>query len=350
MFFVSKYQCLFSLISPIQTTFFCTLMVYYFFLVLTSFLQVFAAVVALKLMRITKYNVSWLLISLGLVIMSVRSVINIVRVFVPDFGPSTNVLFEWGGILVSLCFAIGVYMIRHIFIYNRMASVKERSYEKRMLRTVVQTEEHERQRFAAELHDGLGPQLSLIKMNFSAVASDIKDEEVRRNLERSIAEAIATVREVSNNLSPHILSNFGLAKAIDNFIYKVNKPDEMVVKSDMQIADKRYQSTKEIVIYRVFCELFNNTLKHAQATEIAFSIYENKGDLVLDYTDNGIGFNPEELDVRKFGMGYYNIMSRVTSLKGTVQFCDERNVDKTGLQVTIKLPIDERRNEDMAGR
>ncbi len=317
-------------------------MVYYFFLVLTSFLQVFAAVVALKLMKITKLNVSWLLISLGLVVMSVRSVINIIRVFVPDFGPSTNVLFEWGGIIVSLCFAIGVYMIRQIFIYNRMASVKERAYEKRLLRTIVQTEESERQRFAAELHDGLGPQLSLIKMNFSAVASDIKDEEVRRNLERSIAETIASVREISNNLSPHILSNFGIEKAIANFITRISLPDDMNVKRDIRIGDKRYQSTKEIVIYRVFCELFNNTLRHAHANEISFSIYEENEELVLDYADNGIGFNPDELDVRKFGMGYYNIVSRVSSLKGTVKFDSPKKSGETGLAVRIKLPIDER--------
>lgn len=313
-------------------------MVYHLFLVITCFLQVFAAVIAIKLTRVTKYNVSWMLICAGLVTMSVRSIINIVKLFVPDFGPEGSEVYAWGGIFVSFCFAIGVYMIKHIFIYIRKANVKERAYEKRLLRTMIQAEENERKRFATELHDGLGPLLSSIKMNFSAISKDIQDQDVRRNMEQAIAEAITTVREVSNNLSPHILSNFGLDKAVRNFLAKMNIPREVSVDYTISICDRRYHSTKEIVMYRVFCELVNNTLRHAHATHISFSLSEEDNKIVLHYSDNGIGFEPNQMDDKNFGMGYYNVLSRVTSLKGSVDYSKPEGEGKRGLVVTVKIP------------
>ncbi len=315
-------------------------MVYYIFLVITCFLQVFAAVVAIRLTRLTKLNFSWILICAGLVTMSARSVIDIIKIFIPEFGFDSHEPYSWGGIFVSFCFAIGVYMIQKIFIQIRIADVKHRAYEKRLLKTVIQTEENERKRFATELHDGLGPLLSSIKMGFSAIANDIQDKEIRQNMEHAISEAIMTVREVSNNLSPHILNNFGLENAIRNFLGKITIPKGFVVDYKMTLGEKRYPNTKEIVLYRVFCELFNNTLRHAQATEIHFSLSEDAGILTLHYTDNGIGFNPEQRDESTMGMGYYNIVSRVSSLKGNAEFSSLEN--GSGLKVLICIPIDDK--------
>lgn len=315
-------------------------MVYYTFLIITCFLQVFAAVVAIRLTRLTKLNFSWILICAGLATMSARSIINIIQIFVPDFGFDSNEPYSWGGFFVSFCFAIGVYMIQKIFIQIRIADVKQRAYEKRLLKTMIQTEEDQRKRFATELHDGLGPLLSSIKMGFSAIANDIQNKEIRQNLEQAISEAIMTVREVSNNLSPHILNNFGLENAIRNFLGKIAIPKGFVVDYKMSIGDKRYTNTKEIVLYRVFCELFNNTLRHAQATEIHFTLSEHDGIIALNYTDNGIGFNPTQRDDTTLGLGYYNIVSRVSSLKGQAKFSTLEN--GSGLNVVIEIPADDK--------
>lgn len=340
-------------------------MAYNVFLFIACFLQVFAAVIAIRLTRVTKLNVSWILICIALITMAVRSIIGIVGLFGFDIGFDPQTAYDWGGVFISFCFAIGVFMIQKIFLYIRIANVKQRTYEKRLMRTMIQTEERERKRFATELHDGLGPILSSIKMNFSAIAGDIADKEVRKNLEQAIAEAIITVREVSNNISPHVLNNFGIDNAIRNFLGKISLPKGFDVDYNMSIGDKRYSSTKEIVIYRVFCELFNNTLRHAQATKVQFSIDEVDGMICLKYEDNGIGFDPSQLSEEKMGMGYFNIVSRVSSLKGTTLFksgrgaegnesdyqmlkgstSDAPNIvasDKKGTYVEINIPADDK--------
>lgn len=312
-------------------------MVYNISLVIVCILQLFAAVTAISLVRWTKYNVSWILICAGLVTLSIRSVCDIVGLFVPEFGFKNPMTYSWGGIFVSLCFAIGVFLIKKIFIYIRVADVQQRTFEKRLLKSVLQAEENERKRFATELHDGLGPLLSSIKMGFSAIKTDIKDEEVRNNLEYAIAEAITTVREVSNNLSPHVLNSFGLEKAIKNFINTLTLPSSFKISYNMQLGDKRYSQTKEIVVYRVFCELLTNTLRHAEATEVDFELLEENKELVLRFHDNGIGFDPERENLK--GSGYYNIISRVSSLKGQTTFRrgEEANNER-GTFVEVRIP------------
>lgn len=291
-----------------------------FFWFLNCAMQVFAAVMAIKLTRLTKMNLSWIIICVGLVVMSSRSIIQIVNVFIPGFGFDSHEPYTIGNLVVSFCFAVGVFMIKKMFVVLNEAETRQREYDKMLLNTAIMTEENERRRFATELHDGLGPLLSSIKMGFSAVADDISDVAVRQNLELAINEAITTVREVSNNMSPHILTNLGLHRAIVNFIGKIAFPKDMSVSYNISIGDKRYPATNEIVLYRVFCELVNNTLKHSGATAINFRIDEDGDLLRLTYKDNGTGFDPQRVAEQRQGMGLYNIVSRVTSIKGSYSF------------------------------
>ena len=290
-------------------------------------LQVFAAVMAIKLTKLTKLNFSWILICAGLVIMSLRSLIQIADFIFPEFNYNFDIdmgshtQLTIGNLVVSICFAVGVFMIKKMFVLLNETQTRQREFEKTLLNTTITTEENERRRFATELHDGLGPILSSIKMGFSAIADDISDKAVRGNLELAINEAITTVREISNNMSPHILVNFGLRRAIMNFLSKITFPKDTRLSYNIGIEDKRYAATVEIVMYRVFCELTNNTLKHAGATAINFRLEDNGKEITLKYKDNGTGFTPDKLtDEQRQGMGLYNIMSRVTSLKGTYSF------------------------------
>ncbi len=311
-------------------------------------LQIFAAVLAIKLTRLTKLNASWLFICFGLVVMATRSIIQIINSFVPSFGFDTHEPYTIGSLLVSISLAVGVFLIKKMFVMLNQSRARQQEYEKLLLNTTIMTEENERRRFATELHDGLGPLLSTIKMGFSVIADDITDKEVRRNLEQAITEAVTTVREISNSMSPHILSNMGLRRAIINFLGKIPFAKDMNVSYDIRLADRRYPPMKEIVVYRIFCELVNNTIKHANATAINFQLEEVGGNLHLVYKDNGIGFDVEKVSSQQqTGIGIYNIISRVTSIKGTYSFksladsADTKLPDykEHGVIVEITIPI-----------
>ena len=193
-------------------------------------------------------------------------------------------------------------VINDMGIITNYIAVKEDITEKkeadrRILQAIIDTEENERKRFSRELHDGLGPIMSAVKLYFHLL-SENKEPEKKSNLmnrgNRSIDEAILLLREISNNLSPMVLSNFGIVSAIKNFINLLNETEKLFIDFTYN-TDKRYDKNIEITLYRITTELINNTMKYAGANkaEVKLNYLHESSLIVLEYKDFGKGFNPE---------------------------------------------------------
>lgn len=248
-------------------------------------------------------------------------------------------IFVWMGVVTSLAFAIGVFMIQKIFKYMKRVEDSRRQTEKMFLNTIIQTEEKERKRFAKDLHDGLGPLLSTVKMSVSSLAQMKHDDisrEIVENTEIVINEAIKSLKEISDNLSPHILNNFGLVRALNNFSNKINVARTIKINLESDLKDERFDSNVEVVLYRVVCELINNTIKHAKAKKIDISLTKDGEYLTIVYKDDGKGFDVSKVidQPTGTGMGFSNIYSRINSLKGEIKIESEH---KKGTFVTIKV-------------
>lgn len=286
-------------------------------LILAIVLQLFAAGVAVRLTRTTKFNSSWILITIALVIMVFLRYAEFSEVIDKKYQIDIPAdLLVWLGVLTSLCFAAGVFMIRKILVYIAQMEQKRRTSEKRILNAIIQAEERERQRFSKELHDGMGPLLSSVKMSVSALArmdNNTVQKEIIANADFVLNEAIKSVKEISNNLSPHILNNFGVARALNSFIQKLSLPDKTKVLFRTNLKGERFAADTEVVMYRVVCELINNSLKHADASRIEVDIKLENDHIIINFEDNGIGFDTSK---EYTGMGLSNIASRIGSLKG----------------------------------
>jgi signal transduction histidine kinase len=209
-----------------------------------------------------------------------------------------------------------------------------------MIEAVILTEEKERKRIASDLHDGLGPVLSAINLFYQAYidAPDGKSKvEIETKLKDIIQNSISDVSRISHNISPHILENYGLTTAIENFINQVNISQNIKFDADFENIG-RFDLKKELTIYRSIIELINNTIKHAGASMIALKILIEKDLLVVKYTDNGKGFNIDEKLHSKTGMGLKNIHSRIQSLNGNISF-DSSNI--SGTKIKIEIPYSE---------
>jgi signal transduction histidine kinase len=289
--------------------------------IVSILLQLVAAVVAIRLIRATKYNASWILISIALTIMTLTRIGDFVRFIIgKDFALSVEVIV-WLGILVSLCFTIGVFMIPKVLNYIFDMERQKRISSERIVNIVIQTEERERMRFSKDIHDGLGPLLSSAKMSVSALAStQMTDEqtEIIKNTNMVIDEAVKSLKLISNNLSPHILNNFGIERAVENFIRKFERICDSKITFVSNLKHIRLQSNIEIILYRIICEMINNTIKHSGATEAYIELKLNDTELELIYKDNGCGFDVDAVTHNNSGMGLSNIISRVESIKGEV--------------------------------
>jgi signal transduction histidine kinase len=127
-------------------------------------------------------------------------------------------------------------------------------------------------------------------------------------------------------------------KAIRNFVNKVHQSKGMKVAFKTTVMDVRFSTGVEVVVYRSVCELINNSIKHSGASKVNIDLTASEKDIILNYRDNGVGFNTESLfiDEKVGGTGYFNMLSRVQSLKGTFEVFSDK--DK-GVLVAISVPV-----------
>jgi signal transduction histidine kinase len=300
-------------------------------LIISIVLQLIAVVIALRLTKVTKYKISWILISLGFVFMAVRRFIDLVQFMQKKPIDHLNLLNDWIAVIVSILISLGVIIIPEIFNYIKKEEHTRKIAERKVLSAVLRTEEKERKRFANDLHDGLGPLLSTIKMSLSALVKseqNLPKLDIIKNAEKVTEEAIASIKNISANLSPHILINFGLTSAIKSFTDKIKQSKIIDIDFRSNTYDQRFENEIETVIYRSVCELVNNTIKHANASDITINLNYNTHSKIIDllYDDNGIGCNVEEILKGQIeGMGLQNISSRISSINGFLEIESSKN-------------------------
>lgn len=289
-------------------------------IIISIILQTLATIAAIRLVRMTKYNSVWILLIIAMTAMSFTRYGQYIQIFVDDSNFKVpNDLFIWMGAIASLCLAVGVLYAHKLFTYISHLDRQRKLTNKRIVAAVLRTEERFRARYSRELHDGMGPLLSSAKMSMSVLAKRSHSDEDRALIDSTsavIEEAIRSLREISNNLSPQILSDFGLARGIKNFINKNPQLQSIDVQFRTNLRRERFDRDTEVILYRVVCELLNNSIKHSGCKRIEISLIYSNDRLHLDYSDNGCGFKPQA--VMDCGMGMSNITSRINSISGSV--------------------------------
>jgi signal transduction histidine kinase len=308
-------------------------------LLLSIAMQIATAMIAIGLIKKTKFNISWILISAALLMMAVRLLYELPQVVdgvIVDsvFGKAIS----WIGVLISLCFLVGIAFINKIFNKIIEADILRTEMDKKVLDAIIKTEESERKRVAKELHDGLGPLISNLKMSISALSipENSDQKEMVRNMKQVVNESLSTIREISNNLSPHVLESFGLLSALKAFTGKIAESKIITVEIEGNIQDRRFSQNIEITIYRVLCELINNTIRHSGANSVFIRLIEADGYLFISYRDNGIGLPPGIGLSGHPGMGFSNIESRLKAANGRIEL---NTPDFKGFSVSITCPI-----------
>lgn len=214
--------------------------------------------------------------------------------------------------------------------------VKERE---RGLGAVFDATEEERKRIAKDLHDGIGQQLSGLKLGWESLRekfeASIPSESTRfQHLTKVLDEAAKDVRSISHQMMPKALQERGLLPAIDDMLRKSLGIGKINYRFEhFRVEDERYNERIELGLYRICQELVNNIIKHSNASEVVVQLFRNKNNLILMVEDNGRGFDPTQ---KRNGIGLTNIASRLSTVDGEVNWVPGPG---SGMVATVKVPL-----------
>jgi PAS domain S-box-containing protein len=231
------------------------------------------------------------------------------------------------------------YVAKEKVIYGVVHDITDRKQtQKNTVKAIILTEEKERAYFSKELHDGLGPLLSAIKL-YLQWSERPKSEDARVEIihkaEDILEEALTTVKEISNKLSPHLLNYYGLTAAIQSFVDKVDETAALKISFESNVTI-RLGNEIEAAFYRATIECINNSLKYAKAQNINIILDYTDDLLQLQYTDDGIGFNLEETLAVKKGLGSYNLQNRIQTIGGKINMYSSPG-NGVNYQIVVKL-------------
>ena len=136
------------------------------------------------------------------------------------------------------------------------------------------------------------------------------------------------------DLSPKLLEMHGFSAAVSELVDRLNKMQLFVISVYIEPELKRFEKKHELILYRITQELLNNSIKHAACTEINLQLFYREGKLVLNYDDNGKGFNVA--DKMENGYGLSNIKTRASLLNGSVKWESKPGY---GVNVIVEIPF-----------
>jgi len=242
--------------------------------------------------------------------------------------------------MLLLVGAIGIFIL---FYQKRMFKMRlknietEQEYEQNMIKAQLKSQEQERNRIGADLHDSLGSLLWAAKINSSFIqrTTDLQGEAKKSydELIQILDQSIESVRRISWELTPEAFQYIGFSKSVEKLCQRFNQQHLTV--SFTEMGTYNWNNDDAIHAYRIIQELVSNSIKHANATLLNVSIQWMENRLLIFVQDNGIGFT---LDGNRTGVGWWNIQQRIKRLNAQISM----GIPPThqGSRISIIIPLE----------
>mgnify|MGYP001812819683 CR=1 FL=1 len=210
---------------------------------------------------------------------------------------------------------------------------KEKAAQQLAKKSLITGQENERQRLARELHDGLGPLLTSLKLTIQSLDLPV---ETRNKTSTVLDHTIAEIRRMTYDLMPPALTDFGVGKVLFHFLELIRQSSDMEIHYEdcTKSAGSKITTEMNICLFRVCQELVHNALKHSGASKMALTITEFNHKVSVYYMDNGRGFDVEETTQ---GSGLKNIRERIAVFDGYLHIASSNQ----GTEVEIEISFNE---------
>lgn len=225
---------------------------------------------------------------------------------------------------------------------------KLKEAEKSSMKLIIEGEDREKIRIASELHDGLGQYLSAALMNFNSIKDEIgnlKEKSTDRfaNGLNFLNHAIIESRNLTGNLIPKIINDFGLIESLDMLVRKLNEGSATTFKFIHKEINLQMDKNTELHCYRMCQECLNNIIKHANANQAVMHILGSEEAIHITCEDDGKGFviNAQLQDMTSYGL--QSLYHRTKLLDGNISI--ESKPGK-GTMISIDIPLTNQSNHE----
>ena len=230
-------------------------------------------------------------------------------------------LMIFGGVGLSLLF-LSIYLYR-----NRVFLLRNKKLQQSFLQELLQTQERVSKRISKDLHDSVGQSLLLIKNR----VMQSKDEQTAKVVDNVIDE----VRSISRSLHPFKLEELGLTVTLESSVEMIDENYDIFISADIDNIDQVFDPEKEINIYRLVQESFNNILKHSNARSAEIRVNNKENDVEIVIKDNGKGFDVSQEKTAISKIGLKTLSERSKFLKASFKILSE--IDQ-GTTLIFKIP------------
>ena len=235
-----------------------------------------------------------------------------------------------------------------LFLYQkkRLAFIRnfeqaKLDYERNLLKTQLEIQEHTFQNISREIHDNISLSLTLAKLTLNTLHSDDRYslEESVQNSVNLISNANKDLSNISKSLNSEVISSHGLISALEIEIEKIKKCSNYEISFDVNGSPVFLDPRKELILFRISQEALNNILKHAYANSIRLQLSYNTTAVDLKIEDDGIGFDLEEVSHHHnqiLKAGLTNMKSRADLINAV---CNIESAPSMGTKISVSAPL-----------
>ncbi len=225
--------------------------------------------------------------------------------------------------------------------------VADRARSRRLASLVISAQDEERARIARELHDSSAQTLTALLLQLSAAVREERDGAMAERLEEirvMAASALEEVRVLSYTVHPRVLDDLGLVAALECLARRTRSAAgveiDVFLQAPADAAPYPVPPPAASVLYRVAQEALTNAVKHAKSKTVCISVDATPQLAALEVRDDGIGFDVDEAERRRPGMGLFSMRERVSLVDGALEIT---SVIGSGTRVHASIPLSELR-------
>ena len=233
--------------------------------------------------------------------------------------------------LLIIIFGIGIYYV--ITRLYRQLRIREAE----AIGSIISAQERERTTISREVHDNLGPMLSITQMQIGYLVEQTQsapEKELLFKMQRQLQEAIKQCRNIAHMISSEVNSSKSFQSVLQEQVTYINELGNLTINLTIPDDVPPIDPIKGTSLVRVFQELLVNTIRHAEATQVNIKIDKTLDYILFTYQDNGKGFQMKAVNL---GLGIQNISKRIEIIGGKQLWNEYPNSSGMNLQIMIPL-------------